>query len=371
MASGRVDATAVQSPGLLMFASSLGLILILHFRREKVDLDKYQLTGRLGIGADYEVRSGTDRETGKQVAIKRPVPQAISRDQHQTIESRTEKILQAFQDIGQSTDLVSRIIGYTERGMHDEFFGDDLRKEYQVIVEERATGIPLLGDMMSKFKGIPIGVGQNLFALFPLLQPTKVKPHPIQNRLLDLEEVYLEAGYIVLDLRPQNIYYQPGSGKIVIIDTGALVRLGDEPPRGRAPFDINDVCLEIVKFYTTADDPPVHTTGYREPRGIRPIISIEEELQEMTRHLDECPPAIVAAGTKILDKIRTREYQEYAPFRADLATYLDGINERNAGLDDYSEKSQTWLDAALWLKEDYWKEFIFDPDSELAEYLAR
>ena len=338
---------------------------------EKVDLDKYELTGRLGIGADYEVRLGKDRETGKQVAIKRPVPQAISRDQHQSIEDRTEKILQAFQDIGQSTDLVSPIVGYTEKGMHDEFFGDDLGKEYQVIVEERATGIPLLGDMMSKFKGVPIGAGQNLFALFPLVQPTEMQAHPIQNQLLDLEEIYLEAGYIVLDLRPQNIYYQPGSGKIVVIDTGALVRLGDEPLRGRAPFDINDVCLEILKFYTTADEPPVHTTGYRDPKGIRPIINLDEELQEMTRNLEKCPPKVIAAGTNIIDKIRTREYQGYAPFRADLAAYLEGMKERNEGLDNYSEMNQAWQDAALWLKEDYWRGFLFDPDSELAGYWSR
>ena len=338
---------------------------------EKVDLDKYELTGRLGIGADYEVRSGTDRDTGKQVAIKRPVPQAISRDQHQAIDSRTEKVLQAFQDIGQSTDLISPIVGYTDKSIHDKFFGDDLGKEYLVIIEDRATGIPLLGDMMSKFKGIPIGVGQNLFALFPLTRPIEVKPHPIQNQLLDLEEVYLKAGYIVLDLRPQNIYYQPGSGKIVVIDTGALVRLDDEPLRGRVPFDVNDACLEILKFYTTADEPPDDTAGYRDAKGIRPIINHEDELEEMARKLEECSPMLAAAGTNILDKLRRREYQEYAPFRADLAEYLDGINERNEGLDNYSEKSQTWQDAALWLKEDYWRGYLFDPDSELSEYLPK
>ena len=338
---------------------------------EKVDLDKYELTGRLGIGADYEVRSGTDIETGKQVAIKRPVPQAISRDQHQSIEFRTEKILKSFQDIGQSTSLVSPIVGYTEKGMHDDYFGDDLGKEYRVIVEERARGIPLLGDMMSKFKGIPIGAGQNLFALFPLAQPAEIKPHPIQNQLLNLEEIYFEAGYIVLDLRPQNIYYQPGSGKIVLIDTGALVRLDDEPPRGRAPYGINDVCLEILKFYTTADAPPDNTAGYRDPKNIRPIINLDEELQEMTRNLEGCPSAIIAAGTYILDKIRTKEYQEYAPFRADLTEYLDRINERNAVSDNHSGKLQAWQDAALWLKEDYWQEFLFDPDSELTGYLSR
>jgi hypothetical protein len=337
---------------------------------EKLDLGRYELTGRLGTGADYEVRAGTDRETGMQVAIKRPVPQAITRDQHQAIESRTEKILQAFQDVGQSTNLVSSIVGYTERGLHDDFFGDNLGKEYQVIVEERAAGIPLLGDMMSKFKGVPIGAGQNLFALFPLVQSSAVQPHPVQNQLLDLEEVYLSAGYIVLDLRPQNVYYQPGSGKIVVIDTGALVRVDDEPPRGRPPFDINDACLEILKFYTTPDEPPADTAGYRDPRGIRPIINLEEELKEMAQNIRVCPPAVVTAGTEILDKIKDKAYEEYASFRADLTAYLDKITERNVGLDDSSAASERWQEAALWLREDYWRGFLFDPDSELAEYLV-
>jgi len=337
---------------------------------EKVDLDRYELTGRLGTGADYEVRAGTDRETGTQVAIKRPVPQAISRDQHQAIESRTEKILQAFQEVGQTTHLISPIVGYTDRGLHDGFFGDELGKEYQVIVEERATGIPLLGDMMSKFKGVPIGAGQNLFTLFPLVQPNTVPPHPVQNQLLDLEEVYLSAGYVILDLRPQNIYYQPGSGKMVVIDTGAVVGLDDDPPRGRPPFDINDACLEILKFYSTPEEPPADTTGYRDPRGIRPIINIDEELSEMVRGMAGCPPAVVEAGTVILDKIEGRAYTEYASFRSDLTAYLDRIGERNTGLDNASEASRTWQEAALWLKEDYWRGFLFDPDLELAEYLA-
>ena len=337
---------------------------------EKVDLDRYELTGRLGAGADYEVRSAVDRETGNQVAIKRPVPQAISRDQHGAIEARTEKILQAYQEVGYSTDLVSPILGYTGRAVHDAFFGDDLGKEYQVLVEERACGIPLLGDMMSKFKGVPIGIGQNLFTLFPLVQPSAVLPHPVHNQLLDLEEVYLEAGYVILDLRPQNIFYRPGNGQMVLIDTGALARLDDDAPRGRPPFDINDACLEILKFYTTPLEPPADASGYRDARGIRPIVNIGEELDEMARDLAGCAPAVVEAGSALLDKIRERTYTEYAPFRADLTAYLDRITERNAALADSSEASQIWQEAAQWLKADYWRGFLFDPDLELADYLA-
>ncbi len=337
---------------------------------EKVDLDRYEITGRLGAGADYEVRAAVDRESGNQVAIKRPVPQAISRGQHHAIEARTEKVLQAYEEIGYSTNLISPILGYTERGNHDAFFGDELGKEYQVLVEERASGIPLLGDMMSKFKGVPIGVGQNLFTLFPLVRPSSVPEHPVHNGLLDLEEVYLSAGYVILDLRPQNIFYQPGSGKMVVIDTGALARLDDEPPRGRPPFDVNDACLEILKFYTTPLEPPDDASGYRDARGIRPIINIEEELNEMARDLAGCAPAVIEAGSMVLNKIRERAYTEYGAFRADLTAYLDQTSERNAALDNASEAVKAWQEAAEWLKADYWRSFLFDPDSEMAGYLS-
>ncbi|MDA1128456.1 MAG: hypothetical protein O2913_07140 [Chloroflexi bacterium] len=337
---------------------------------EKVDLERYEITGRLGSGADYEVRAAIDRETGQQVAIKRPVPQAISRNQHAAIEARTEKILQAYQEVGNSTPLISPILGYTEPATHDGFFGDELGQEYQVMVEERARGIPLLGDMMSKFKGIPIGAGQNLFPLFPLVQTSSVPAHPVHNQLLDLEEVFLKGGYVLLDLRPQNIFYQPGNGQMVVIDFGALAKLDGEAPRGRPPFDVNDACLEILKFYTTPSEPPTESSGYRDPRGIRPIVNIGQELDEMARDLAECPPLVADAGTAILDKVRTRSYTGYSQFRADLTSYLDRIAERNAAMANAAEASQAWLEAAQWLKEDYWRGFLFDPDIEMAGYVV-
>ena len=337
---------------------------------EKVDLERYEITGRLGAGADYEVRAAVDRETGRQVAIKRPVPQAISRNQHGAIEARTEKTLQAYREVGNSTPLISQILGYTERAVHDSFFGDELGQEYQVMVEERARGIPLLGDMMSKFKGVPIGAGQNLFALFPLVQPSHVPAHPLHNQLLDLEEVFLSADFMLLDLRPQNIFYQPGNGQMVVIDTGALARLDGAAPRGRPPFDVNDACLEIMKFYTTPLEPPADSTGYREPRGIRPIIDIGQELDEMARDLAECAPPVAEAGAAILDQIRERSYTDYVQFRADLTAYLDRIADRNHALTNATENGHVWQEAAQWLKEDYWRGFLFDPDAELAGYLV-
>ena len=337
---------------------------------EKIDLERYELTGRLGAGADYEVRAAVDRETGRQVAIKRPVPQAISRNQHYAIEARTERTLQAYEEVGNSTTLIAQILGYTERAVHDGFFGDELGQEYQVMVEERARGIPLLGDMMSKFKGVPIGAGQNLFALFPLVLPSSVPAHSVHDQLMDLEEVYFKAGYVLLDLRPQNIFYQPGNGQMVVIDTGALARLDGDAPRGRPPLDVNDACLEILKFYTTPLEPPADSSGYREPRGIRPIVNIGQELDEMARDLAECAPSVAEAGTLMLDKIRERSYTDYTQFRGDLTAYLDQIKQRNTAMANATKAGQSWLEAALWLREDYWRGFLFDPDLELAGYMV-
>ena len=72
----------------------------------------------------------------------------------------------------------------------------------------------------------------------------------------------------------------------------------------------------------------------------------------------------------MLDKIRERAYTEYSQFRSDLTAYLDQIKKRNSALANATETNETWREAALWLKEDYWRGFLFDPDTELAGYLA-
>ena len=41
---------------------------------EQVDLRRYEATGVLGIGADYEARAAVERDTGRQVVLKRLPP---------------------------------------------------------------------------------------------------------------------------------------------------------------------------------------------------------------------------------------------------------------------------------------------------------
>jgi len=343
---------------------------------ELVTLERYEPGSRLGTGADYEVRTAVDRETGNQVVLKRPVPQMIRLNQHGGAEARTQRLLQAHQEMGPSLKGIVPILGYTEPANHDEFFGDSLGHEYRVTVEERAKGIPLLGDHMARITGVPIGVGQNLFALFPLGQSDGQPAFPVQQQILDVEERFLKAGYLLLDLRPQNIFYQPGAGTATVIDCGALVPLNQSQTeeqagnrrRGATPADINDFCLEVMKFYTTPQRPPEQSAGYRDPYGLRPVVRFEEELAEMEAGFDGQDDACRPAALEITNKVRGRSYSGLEDFRKDLETYLGVVQQRNQDLPDYSQARQAWVEACDWLKADYWRKFLFDPDVELAAF---
>ena len=335
---------------------------------EKVDLRRYEITGRLGSGADYEVRAGIDLETGSEVALKRPVPQAVSRRQHGAIEARTERLLMAYDVAGDAEGLLTPILGYTETAVHDDYFGEELGEPYTVFVQGVAPGIPLLGDMMSRITGVPIAAGQNLFAVFPLVRAKGARAFPVHGQLIDLEQHYLRAGFIVMDLRPQNVFYQPGTGRIQVIDTGALAGIGDPGPRGRPPLDVNDACLELLKFYTTPEEPPQDASGYREARGLRPIVNIQQELDEIRRSLPGADDAVTATANSILDKIGSRAYSDYEQFRTDLTAYLEAIQDRNLGLTDFEVALSAWREALDWLRGEYWTRFKFDAEAELGAY---
>ena len=337
---------------------------------EKVNLERYEITGRLGSGADYDVRAAIDRETGAEVALKRPVPSAVSRKQHGAIEARTGRLLQAYDQAGDAGGLLAPLLGYTDTASHDAYFGDELGEPYTVFVQGRAPGIPLLGDMMSRITGVPIGAGQNLFAMFPLKQPTGIPRFPVHNQLLDLEQAYLEAGYILLDMRPQNVFFRPGAGRIQVIDSGALAGVDDPAPRGRPPLDVNDACLELLKFYTTAEEPPQDAAGYRDARGIRPIVNIQQELDEMRRGLSRTGGDVAFHGGIMLDKIGSRAYTDYRQFGDDLNVWLEAAAERNRAAPDFEPARLAWREALEWLRGDYWTRFQFDAEAELAAYSA-
>lgn len=337
---------------------------------QQVDLSRYEALGVVGTGADYEVRAAMDRETGKRVVLKRPQPQTIRHLLHSNIETRTERILEAYQIVGHTLPMVVPILGYTERTNHDAYFGDALGQEYRVMVEERASGIPLVGDIKARFTGVPIGVGQNLFALFPLSQPEAVQPFAIHTQLLDLEEAFVQAGYLLLDLRPHNVFYQPATGRITVIDYGALSPAQQGTNRRGKPLpEVHDFYLEMLKFYTTAQLPPRQAGGYKDPYGLRPVVNFTQELEQMARQAREVPePRLQEAALTIIGTMRQRAYPVFADFRRDLMAYLQVIYEAQQASPHLGEMQQAWREALQWLHADYWQRYLFAPATELAAF---
>ena len=340
-----------------------------------VTLDRYEIIGLLGTGADYEVRAAVDRESGQQVVLKRPVPQAISRQMHGSIEGRSDRTLQAYEALAGRVPQLSPLLGYTERASHADFYGDAVSQEYRVMVFARAQGIPLVGDVRARIIGVPIGLGQNLFALFPLVQPQNQPQSeggwPVQRQLLDLEEQFFLSGRILLDLGPQNVFYQPATGAITVIDSGDQVAVDEEPTsRSRRRRDIHDFYLEMLKFYTTPQDPPEQASGYRDPYGMRPVITLEEELGEMARRLSGQVDPASRAMLELITRAGQRDYSDYSEFRRDLMAYLEEVRIRHQALPDLSQARQAWLEALELLRADAWKKYDFDADVEFQQLSA-
>ncbi len=335
---------------------------------ETVTLDRFELVGPLGSGADYDVRAAMDRETGEPVVLKRPSPQTVRRQMHGPVEERTARSLEAYESAGQYCDVVPRVIGVTEVALHDAYFGEDLGQSYSVRVEERAAGIPLVGDPRSRILRVPIGLGQNLFALHPLARTEAVADWPVQTQLLEAQEIYANAGYALLDLGPHNVFYSPGTGRISLVDATALVGHGVERSQGnRGPQDVHDFYVEMVKFYLAPDLPPTDATGYFDPYNQRPVISVEDECDSLAGAFAPADDELRSAATACVGKVRQRGYTSVSDFAADLRECLRLITIRNEQMQEGQAALEAWRTALHRLSEDHWTRYRFDANTELAE----
>lgn len=334
---------------------------------ETVTLDRFELVGPLGSGADYDVRAALDRQTGEPVVLKRPSPQTVRRQMHGPVEERTARALEAYERAGQYCDVVPRVVGVTEVALHDEYFGEDLGQPYSVRVEERAAGIPLVGDPRSRILRVPIGLGQNLFSLHPLALPEAVSDWPVQTKLLEAQEIYANAGYALLDLGPHNVFYSPGTGRIALIDASALVGHGIESSQGnRGPQDVHDFYVEMVKFYLAPELPPTDASGYFDPYNQRPVISVEDECDSLSAAFASAGDALREAATACLGKVRQRAYSSVADFASDLRECLGLITIRNDQVSERPAALEAWSAALHRLTEDHWTRYRFDANTELA-----
>jgi hypothetical protein len=333
-----------------------------------IDLERFILGSPLGVGANYEVYAATDRQTGKDVVLKRPWAQSLRGGQSRYVDELSARVIELHRALGDATLQVSPLVGYTDRVRHDPYFGDGLPQEYYVLVEERARGVPLVADIKDKFRGIPIGLGQNLFALYPLVQASVNGSTSIFEQLLEVEEAFTRRDWLVMDLRPQNVFFDPKCGRITVIDIGMYVDA--RAPTGPRPApDIHDCLAELCKFYLAPQSPPTLANGYRDPFGMGPALGFTKELERM---IQAC--AGLASGPlrdssmSILDRIKRRDYGAVAPFRHDLQQYLALVAERNRTLQEFAHLVAVWRQGMELLRHQYWRKFLFDHEADLAPY---
>ncbi len=335
---------------------------------DAIDPERFSLGGLLGLGANYEVYAAIDRETGKDVVLKRPWAQMIRGGQSRHVDELSARLIEVHQLLGNAAPRIAPLVGYSERVRHDGFFGDALPQEYSVVVEERARGVPLVADIKDKFRGVPIGLGQNLFALYPLVQGAFESPATVLEQLLDVEEAFTRVDCLIMDLRPQNAFFDPKQGTITVIDIGMCVDLRTASGPRPAP-DIHDCLAELCKFYLAPQSPPTQSNGYREPFGMGPPLGFAKELDRMIQACsDLATGALQDIAIGILQRVKRRDYGAVAPFRRDLQQYFTLIDARNRTLQEFPNLVEVWRQGLELLREKYWQKFRFDPDADLAQY---
>ena len=330
------------------------------------DLDRFRLEGVIGEGADCEVFAATDTHTGKPVVVKRPHPALVSRGHHADVERRIAQLIALRERFGDGLPHLARLIAYAPPASHDAYFGDAPGAEYSVVIEERAKGLPLVGSAIDGVKRKPIGAPQNLFALHP------VAPHPNSQRfaiaraVLDIAEAFHNAGALLLDMRPQNIYYDPADAAITLIDAGGVAQ---ERPADRrhTALDLHDFYLELWKWFIPTHEPPTDAAHYAEPQGMESTPMFRQNLDAMMRQRTQADGHSQTAALDILCKISARAYPDITAFRADLDGYLAALADKYARLPPDGLEARAWRDAMRLLTDPHWRKFRFHPDS-LAAY---
>ena len=335
-----------------------------------IDLERFRLGEVLGEGAELQVFSARDTDTGLPVVVKRPHPSLIARSQHGDVERRLQQVISLREALGESLLHVPRLVAHSLMADGDAYFGDSLDQDYTVTVEERARGLPLVGSAVDGIKGVPIGLPHNLFALHPLVPHREAGRFTIPSALVDLVEAFHDAGALLLDLRPENVFFDPKAALVTVVDVGSL-RVEQAPTRRRAPLDLHDAYLEVFKWYTTPSGPPDDPAGYQKPAGpssvsmfARDLAGLEEEFSRLT------PEPARTAALGIVNRISQRGYGTLGDFREDLAAYLELARDRYGRLREDARLLAVWREALSGLGDPYWRKFLFDTDADLRPYGA-
>ena len=326
---------------------------------EPNELERFQIGNLLGEGADLQVFEAMDIESGAPVVIKRPHPTLISRNIHGNIEDRS--LLQAeLRDRIENPTALVQLHLMTEPGQFVWYFGDDPGHPYSVQVEERATGMPLVGGVTDMVRGYPVALPLNLFVLYP---PKEYRGRELTNpalTTLDVIERIYEEGYLAQDLGPQNVFYSPGSAKYSVIDLGTLRKPSMATSR-HPPLDLNDIIFHIFISYTTPEPPPRDPAGFVQAKETRLSGTLEKKTEAYSKKYAVLGSERAEAALRILYNLGRRAYVSPAQFREEFQDYLLAVKsvERDCAT------VEAWREAINGLKLPYWKKYLFDAETEL------
>lgn len=331
--------------------------------------ERFRLGGLLGEGAELQAFAATDLKTGHPVVVKRPHPALVGRLQHRDVEQRLAQAAELRRKLADSLPHLSRLIEYIPPQPNDAYFGDSLGQSYAVIVEERARGLPLVGSALDGVKGIPIGLPQNLFVLHPLVTHAHKGDFTILRDLIEVVGAFYERGHLLLDVRPQNVFFDPRDARITVIDVSSIA-VERAATHRRAALDLHDFYLEVLKWYITPQLPPKDAAAYGKPYGMRSVATFAD-LDGLLREFSatDWEPARTPA-VSIIQKVRKRGYRTLDEFSQDFGQYLALAQERCARLRKSYTLVEVWRSARRNLSAPYWRKFLFDPDVDMAPYDA-
>jgi serine/threonine protein kinase len=334
------------------------------------ELERFRLEGIIGEGAELQVFAATDAETGAQVVVKRAHPVLVGMAQHEAIDARIARTIELRIELTDAVCHLPELVAFTEPEPHNGYFGDSFENGYTVLIEERARGLPLAGSAMDGVKRMPIGLPQNLFALHPLNSHAERGLFSIHRDILDLVETFYCRGFLLLDLSPQNVFFDPLDGAIKVIDIGNLT-VEQSATRRHEAVDLHNFYLELFKWYLTPEPPPQSLDGYAAPYGLDSVTMFRQNLEAMiSRYSSGASDGWKDAAVGILHKVRERGYAGIAEFKSDFREYLSLEEERHKQFAQDDALMATWNQARDALREPYWRKFVFDAERDLQFYAS-
>ena len=335
---------------------------------EASGLSRFRLGDPVGEGADCQVFAATDLEDDAQVVIKRPHPTLIARGQQGDVERRLCRSISLQQGLGRASSQMAAAVAYTTVEPGLDYFGDTHHRPYLVVVEERATGLPLVGSATDGIRRMPIGLPQQLFALHPIRRHPDRPRFSVVMDIMEVGEAVLDKGLVLLDARPQNVFFDPKNATITLIDTGGLTE-AREATRRHPALDAHDFYTELFKWYMPPGDPPSDTDGYAAPHDMDSVPRFEQDLAAFKRAYDSIPTRPIGElGAAIVERVRERGYSRPADFRADFERLVALYDERYESLANDRAIASVWTQADRLLDLPYWRKFLFDSAADMTLY---